>query len=438
VTRAPVPVAVVAALVVLAAAPAGRARLILISVDGLVPERYTSVTGSPLLRDLAARGAFASGVVGVWPTNTRPTHTSLLTGVTPAMHGIVNNEPLDPERRRNPAFNWFAREIRVPTLVTAAEDAGLSTAVVGWPVSVGMHADWLLPTFNWTHPRDAHLLRTLSTPGVFDDYERQAGEPFGWPPTDERRVNMALLLLQAHRPDVTLLYLGEFDAYAHTYGLDGDWTASAAREVDRQLRRVLQVIDAQADPRTFVAIVSDHGFIDVEHAVGPNTLFAREGLIELDEDGGIRSWQAFSHGTGGSSLVYLGEPTDEATAGRAGDLLETFARDERSGIERILAREDLAREGADPAATFALAMRPGYSLIEDTNRLFGNPYIAAMHGYPPERPEMRASFILTGPGLEGTGNLGVVRMTQIGPTLAKLLGITLSPEADNPIPLASR
>jgi len=83
-------------------------------------------------------------------------------------------------------------------------------------------------------------------------------------------------------------------------------------------------------------------------------------------------------------------------------------------------------------------MRPGYSLIEDTDRLYGRPYIKAMHGYPPTHREMDASFILAGPGLAGRGNIGTVRMTQIAPTLARLLGISLSPAADLPIEAIGR
>jgi hypothetical protein len=50
-------------------------------------------------------------------------------------------------------------------------------------------------------------------------------------------------------------------------------------------------------------------------------------------------------------------------------------------------------------------------------------------------PELRASLIVSGPAARGRGNLGVVRMTQIAPTLARLIGATLSPQADTPINL---
>ena len=45
----------------------------------------------PTLRRLAARGAVAEGMRPVNPTVTWPNHTSMITGVTPAKHGVMFN-----------------------------------------------------------------------------------------------------------------------------------------------------------------------------------------------------------------------------------------------------------------------------------------------------------------------------------------------------------
>lgn len=57
------------------------------------------------------------------------------------------------------------------------------------------------------------------------------------------------------------------------------------------------------------------------------------------------------------------------------------------------------------------------------------------HGYAPDRAELLASLILVGPGLARTGDLGVIHMTAIGPTVAAYLGLHLGPEADSPLPI---
>ena len=62
----------------------------------------------PYLRTLVRDGAYAEGVVGVWPTVTYPSHTTLLTGVSPAEHGIYNNQEFDPGRNFSGAWYWYA------------------------------------------------------------------------------------------------------------------------------------------------------------------------------------------------------------------------------------------------------------------------------------------------------------------------------------------
>jgi predicted AlkP superfamily pyrophosphatase or phosphodiesterase len=53
-----------------------------------------------------------------------------------------------------------------------------------------------------------------------------------------------------------------------------------------------------------------------------------------------------------------------------------------------------------------------------------------MHGYFPETPEIRSTFIIAGPGIQARHALGEIEMRDIAPTLAKLLGFTL-PQAEN-------
>lgn len=164
-------------LMLLAAAASGLAApVLMISIDGLKPEYVTEADARglhiPYLRTLVRDGAYAEGVVGVWPTVTYPSHTTLLTGVSPAEHGIYNNQEFDPERNFSGAWYWYAQQIRVPTLWQVAHNAGLRTASVGWPVSVGAtDVDWLIPEF-WrsagpsgaSNPSDCELMAALSRP----------------------------------------------------------------------------------------------------------------------------------------------------------------------------------------------------------------------------------------------------------------------------------
>ena len=55
-------------------------------------------------------------------------------------------------------------------------------------------------------------------------------------------------------------------------------------------------------------------------------------------------------------------------------------------------------------------------------------------GYALDRPETYASLILAGP-FDRRGSLGIVRMTQVAPTIAEFLGIRLASEATEGIAL---
>src|ERR1039458_8859558 len=79
------------------------APVLMISIDGLKPEYITQADAHgmklPYLRTLLRDGTYAEGVVGIWPTVTYPSHTTLLTGVWPDEHGITNNQEFDPLQR---------------------------------------------------------------------------------------------------------------------------------------------------------------------------------------------------------------------------------------------------------------------------------------------------------------------------------------------------
>src|SRR5262249_15252649 len=144
--RAALPLVLVAALTALALRPGTRPAthqpsLVLLSIDGLRPDYVLEAQRYglklPELGRLVREGSFATGVAAVLPTVTYPSHTTLVTGVSPLRHGIVANGPFDPEGHNQDGWYWYAEDIRVPTLWDAAAQRGLKTANVAWPVTVG-------------------------------------------------------------------------------------------------------------------------------------------------------------------------------------------------------------------------------------------------------------------------------------------------------------
>jgi hypothetical protein len=125
-------------------------RVVVISVDGLMPDAYLEPDAHglaiPTLRSVVARGA-AARVHGVMPTVTYRSHTTLVTGVPPRVHGIVSNKPLDALDKNLDGWRWYAEDIAVPTLYQAVEAQHRVTALIVWPVTVGARASIVVPEY---------------------------------------------------------------------------------------------------------------------------------------------------------------------------------------------------------------------------------------------------------------------------------------------------
>jgi predicted AlkP superfamily pyrophosphatase or phosphodiesterase len=416
-------------------------RLLLISIDGLMPSRYTSPGPAklPTLRRLMGEGLYADGVVGVLPSSTYPSHTTLITGVPPAVHGIYDNRILDPEGRANGAWYWYSRAIKVQSLATTAHARGLRVGAISWPVSVGLDIDYNVPEF-WrsNHPETITLLRALSTPrNIIDAAEIWRGKPFEWPQNDRHRAEFARFLIRTYQPELLMVHLFDTDSAQHTYGPQSTEALEAHEQVDGYVGQILGALDdAGLADRTNVAIVSDHGFLPTARLLQVNSAFKDAGLLTVDASGAITEWRAYCHSSGGSAFIYLKNPDDAALARQVKLLLETLQGDPANGIRNIYTRDDLAQVGSHPDANFAIDMVDGFYTANGTNALLGTPADKGGHGFDPTRRALHASFIARGPAFARRGSVGIVRMTQIAPTLARILGVGLAPQADTPIDVA--
>ena len=225
--------------------------VVMISIDGLKPSTYATAGPSrvPTLRRLAREGAYAHGVIGVLPTVTYPSHTTLITGVLPAIHGIYNNRILDPEETSNASWYWYARDVKVPTLPGVVKARGLTTAAVSWPVTVGADIDYLMPEFAGVtrHPQWLELMRVLSHPRqLLDTYEAQ-GMPLSWPMKDADRTALAAWIFRTYRPHLMLLHIFETDSAQHEYG---PGSPEALASIEKADAAVKQIVDAVASYRS--------------------------------------------------------------------------------------------------------------------------------------------------------------------------------------------
>lgn len=412
--------------------------LLLISVDGLRPEFYLdSRWPAPQLQRLARQGAAAEGVVGVFPTSTYPSHTSLVTGVSPARHGIVYNTAFDAQSRQP---RWFvqASEIRVPTLWDVVRQAGLSSAAVSWPVSAGAPIDFNLPEI-WLeeNPTDRTVaLRVHGRPeGLFEEVQQNATGrlrardlDYRLPLMDANTSRMLAYLIRSRRPALAAIHLVSADAAQHTEGLDGERVRQAVAAVDAAVATLLDAVrEAGIEAQTAVVVVGDHGFAPVHLAVAPNVWLARSGLRTEGPE-----WQARFHASGGSAFLHLRQDKDGRLLHQLKAQLRSLPEAERR-LFRLIEPAELARAGGDPQAELAISGAPGVHFVGDSLGELLRPARGGNHGYSPDLPALRTGFIAWGAGIAGP--IAQMNLVDVAPTVAQLLGLRLPGAEGKALPL---
>jgi predicted AlkP superfamily pyrophosphatase or phosphodiesterase len=413
--------------------------VVLISIDGLKPEYVLQADEHglriPNLRALVARGAHASGVVGVVPTVTYPSHTTLVTGVAPARHGIITNTTFDPFNRNQGGWYWYASDIRVPTLWDAVTAAGRTTGNVHWPVTVGARITWNLPQYWRTgEADDRKLVRALSTPGLYDALEGEVGSPYadGIDESiegDELRARFAARMVASRRPALMLAYFTALDHEQHRSGPFSVASLATLERIDSIVGMMTAAAVRAYGDDAVIAVVSDHGFQRTTRSLNLIHALRSAGLVQFPPgvDDKPSAWRATIWSGGGSAAIVLKDSMDVATRDRVAQLLRSLAADSSNGIDRVIDAAELHRRGGFPGAAFLVSLRDGFTFgYNSRGPLVVDVPVGGMHGYLPDSPAMRASFIIAGPGVPAGRDLGLIDQRAIAPTLAKLLGVRLS------------
>lgn len=421
-------------------APARAAPVLMISIDGLRPGDVLDADSRglkvPNLRRFVREGAYATGVRNALPTVTYPNHTTLVTGVWPAKHGIAGNTRFDPMGKNYEGWHWYAPLIKVPTLWDAVHATGGRVASLGWPVTVDSRViDDDLPEYwrAWT-PDDVLLLHALSTPGLPEALEARTGLRLAdmaseTPDGDAAKARFAAALIALRRPAFFTLHLSSLDDIEHDFGPGSPEARQALERIDAEVGDIVAA-GRKAEPDLVVAVVSDHGFAPIDHAINLGAAFVQAGLIKLDDAGTPVAWDAAPWASGGSAAVVLARRDDAALKAKVADLLRRLAADPASGVHRVIERDEIAGVGGAADADFFVDAKLGYTFGSKlTGPLVGPSRQKGMHGYFPDHPEMRATFMIDGPGLARRGALGEIDMRDIAPTLARILGVAL-PSAD--------
>jgi len=407
-------------------------RVVLISIDGLKPEYLVEADARglkiPALRELMKTGSRADGMESVWPTVTYPAHTTLVTGVRPSKHGIVTNGPFDPFQKNQDGWYWYTEAITAKTLWTAAREKSLTTGNVYWPVTVGASIDWSFPQI-WRakNDEDDRLMRALSTPGLAHEVESQYGTIPAEHRTDTERANASELILRTRRPAFMLVYFTDLDTEQHKSGPFSKESLATLEDIDRDVARVVEATKkADTFAKTAFVVVSDHGFAAIHTYVRPGSILREAGLIDADDSGRVRDYKAAAWKAGGLCGIVMKDPKDEATKKK----LDAIFGASIVGIAKVHDGKSIATLGGYPDAAIVLEASSGYTFAAGVvGPVTGPSGDKGTHGFPPEHADMRATLLFAGSGIKPGVKLGLVKMIDVAPTIARLLGVAL-PDAE--------
>lgn len=374
---------------------AKRRKLLVISVDGM-DHRYmrdadTLGLKTPNLRKLTREGAWAGGVVGVVPTVTWPSHSTMVTGVTPEVHGILNN---DLPKEQGGGRYWFRKYLKAVPLYDAARQAGLKTAAVEWPVTVDAAIDFNIPEVFEKRGAgmDMEAHEKHATPGLMDKIAaRFPSFPQEWM-DDRTRTQAVVYLLEVERPDLLLVHLVDHDEEAHATGPFSKRAKAKLEYIDELIGLMLKAL-----PKDMcVAVVSDHGFERVDRLADPREALLREGVAGELTVNGTMAW------------------TRDAAVAAA---LRRHAGEAPYGIGRQIPMSEVERIWPPMKGAF---------LFEPMEHVqFGKPAprsVSGSHGYWPLRKDYRATYAMWGPGVKRE-RLPEIEMVSIAGRLASVLGL---------------
>lgn len=416
--------------------------VVLISVDGLAHYYFDDPKAKmPAIRQLAAEGARAERMKCSMPTVTWPNHTTLVTGVPAGRHGVIANNYFDRAKGEevplipDPLFNKD-EIVKVPTIYDVAKGAGLKTAAIIWPASRGA------PTLDWTVPdvfkqevfekhSTASLLAEFKAAGIpYEKQEEWCRQSGGGIPRDRMYTRMFNHILRKHRPNVALLHLVEVDHVEHNKGPESPEAYDAVAFADERVKEVWDTLKEVFPGQATLIVSSDHGFFRYQQQIQPNVKLRQEGLLKL-EGTKIAGGQARALSQGGACFLYV---LDDANREQLINRLAAMFW-EVEGVDLVIRPRDYAKFGlADPKkdprmADLVLSAKEGYTFSGTAiGEVVVTPKTDALkgaHGYDPNQPRMHGSFTAWGAGIKKGVKLNTISNTDVAPTMAALLGLTM-------------
>lgn len=417
--------------------------VVLVTIDGFPAYLWRDESiPLPNLRQLAAEGAVANAMTISNPAITWPNHTTLVTGVTPARHGVLYNGLVvrGGPGKPNKIEPWVDKDklVLAPTVYDAVFHAGMTTAEVDWAAITRPK------TITWSFAElvdpEGALPREMVAAGVATAAEIQAittnKANVVW--RDEMWLRAASFVFARHQPNLLLFHPLNTDSIHHRYGPGSPASISALALADRLVGELLRTIDASGQrDKTTVIVTTDHGFKKVDKYVHANVALKKAGLLRAAGPS-ITSCDAFAGSQGGIAFVYVTDPARRAEL--LPKLKEIFTGME--GVAEVIDAATGARALGMPTPAenqgmgdLILYPKTGYAFsgtVTGDAEVGPTTNYGGTHGYSAKDPELDGIFIANGAGIKKGTRLERMRNVDVAPTIARLLDVPL-PNVDGQV-----
>jgi predicted AlkP superfamily pyrophosphatase or phosphodiesterase len=365
--------------------------VILISFDGFRYD-YVSKYDLPNFKAIISEGASAE-LIPSFPSKTFPNHYTLVTGLYPGHHGLVDNYFYDPQLK-------VKYSMRDPKMVTNPAFYG-GTPLWQLAQQQGLRA----ASFFWVGSE-------TPVQGMFPNYY----VPFNEPYPNKKRVDQAMTWLQLpenERPHFISVYFSLVDHAGHDFGPSSEELKKSVIEADSivgDLRNRLKTLNLPVN----LVIVSDHGMMDMK--AGGGTFVTLSKLFDTKNKAVIFS-------NGGTQVQLFTKNTDS---------LYSVLKSKEEHFKIYKKSEVPARWNYDNdrSGDLLMVIEPGYYFQVNEKQSNDSSWYPAWgtHGFDPGLvKEMRGIFYAIGPNVKSGVALQPFENIHVYPFVAKILGLKIPP-----------
>ncbi|MGL4654369.1 MAG: alkaline phosphatase family protein [Sarcina sp.] len=408
-------------------------KFIIISFDAVDGKDLKFLSKLPHFGNLLKKSSYSMEVETIYPSLTYPAHTSIVTGMLPKNHNVINNIKLQVNNCLSPDWFWKKSEIKTDTLFDLIKRNRLTCSSILWPVTCKANIKYNMPEVfanrNWQNQIMVSAMNgSIKYQLAMNNKFSSIRDGLRQPQLDNFSMNCFLETLSVYSPDVMFLHLTDVDTNRHKHGYDSKEAEYALRRHDSRLGDVITKLKTiEALDNACIILLGDHSMKNTHSVIRLNRLFLDRYWIKLDKSNKkIDYHEVFCNFCDGSAYIYLKDKNNKSLLSKVTEELKKFSETNLNCIKNIYTKEEAMKFGADPNCDLMVEANDGYYFINDfiedkVIEKVGTKHDKATHGYKPSNYDNGTFFMVCDPRVKEDFNIGAMRIIDIAPTIAKLL-----------------